>query len=68
MARILTVDDEEMERLLGRTALEGAGHQLLFAPMYLSPEPEQMLGSYNGSLSHDTTSAYPLYRINTEDA
>ncbi len=32
MARILIVDDEEMERLLGRTALEGAGHQLLFAP------------------------------------
>ena len=32
MAHILIVDDEEIERLLGRTALEGAGHQLLFAP------------------------------------
>ncbi len=32
MARILIVDDEEIERLLGRAALEGAGHQLLFAP------------------------------------
>ena len=32
MAHILIVDDEEMDRLLGRTALEDAGHQLLFAP------------------------------------
>lgn len=32
MARILIVDDEEMGRLLGRAALEDAGHQLLFAP------------------------------------
>jgi len=32
MAHILIVDDEEMDRLLGRVALEDAGHQLLFAP------------------------------------
>ncbi len=32
MAHILIVDDEEMDRLLGRAALEDAGHQLLFAP------------------------------------
>ncbi len=32
MAHILMVDDEEMDRLLGRVALEDAGHQLLFAP------------------------------------
>ena len=31
MAIILIVDDEEMERLLEKTILEGAGHQLLFA-------------------------------------
>ena len=31
MARILIVDDEEMERMLERTILEKAGHQLLFA-------------------------------------
>jgi CheY-like chemotaxis protein len=31
MATILIVDDEEMERLLEKTILEGAGHQLLFA-------------------------------------
>lgn len=31
MARILIVDDEEMERLLMRTILEKGGHQLLFA-------------------------------------
>ncbi len=32
MAHILIVDDEEMDRLLGRVALEDAGHELLFAP------------------------------------
>ncbi len=32
MAHILIVDDEEMDRLLGRVTLEDAGHQLLFAP------------------------------------
>ena len=31
MARILVVDDEEMDRTLGRSILEDAGHQLLFA-------------------------------------
>ncbi len=31
MARILIVDDDEMERLLGRTILEGVGHELHFA-------------------------------------
>ena len=31
MARILVVDDEEMERVLERTILESAGHVLLFA-------------------------------------
>jgi CheY-like chemotaxis protein len=31
MAIILIVDDEEMERVLEKTILEGAGHQLLFA-------------------------------------
>ncbi len=31
MARILVVDDDEMERLLGRTILEGVGHELHFA-------------------------------------
>lgn len=31
MALILIVDDEEMERVLERTILEGAGHHLLFA-------------------------------------
>jgi len=31
MARILIVDDEEMDRLLGRTILQDAGHELLFA-------------------------------------
>ena len=31
MARILIVDDEEMERILERTILEKAGHHLLFA-------------------------------------
>jgi CheY-like chemotaxis protein len=31
MARILIVDDEEADRLLQRTILEGAGHQLFFA-------------------------------------
>lgn len=32
MARILIVDDEEMDRLLIRSVLEPEGHQLLFAP------------------------------------
>ncbi len=32
MAHILIVDDEEMDRLLGRAVLEDSGHQLLFAP------------------------------------
>lgn len=32
MAHILIVDDEEMDRLLGRAILEDSGHQLLFAP------------------------------------
>jgi CheY-like chemotaxis protein len=32
MAHILIVDDEEMDRLLGRTVLEDAGHLLLYAP------------------------------------
>ena len=31
MARILIVDDEEMDRVLERTILENAGHYLLFA-------------------------------------
>lgn len=31
MARILVIDDDEMERLLGRTILEGVGHELHFA-------------------------------------
>jgi CheY-like chemotaxis protein len=31
MARILIVDDEEMDRVLERTILETAGHDLLFA-------------------------------------
>jgi len=31
MARILIVDDEEADRLLQRSILEGAGHQLYFA-------------------------------------
>ena len=31
MARILIVDDEEMERMLERTILEKEGHQLFFA-------------------------------------
>jgi CheY-like chemotaxis protein len=31
MARILVVDDEEMDRVLERVILENAGHQLLFA-------------------------------------
>ena len=31
MAHILIVDDEEMDRVLGRAALEDAGHELLFA-------------------------------------
>ena len=31
MARILIVDDEEMDRILERTILENAGHHLLFA-------------------------------------
>ena len=31
MARILIVDDEEMDRLLGRTVLEAAGHEILYA-------------------------------------
>ena len=31
MARILVVDDEEMDRVLNRTILENAGHYLLFA-------------------------------------
>ena len=31
MARILIVDDEEMERVLARAILEGVGHDLLFA-------------------------------------
>ena len=32
MARILIVDDEEMDRLVGRSTLEDLGHELLFAP------------------------------------
>ena len=31
MARILIVDDDEQDRLAVRTALEGTGHELLFA-------------------------------------
>ncbi len=31
LANILIVDDEEMERVLARAILEGAGHDLLFA-------------------------------------
>lgn len=31
MAHILIVDDAEMDRVLARAALEGAGHELLFA-------------------------------------
>ena len=31
MARILVVDDEEMDRALERSILESAGHELLFA-------------------------------------
>jgi len=31
MARILVVDDEEMDRVLVRAILESAGHELLFA-------------------------------------
>jgi CheY-like chemotaxis protein len=31
MAKILVVDDEEMDRVLERTILEAAGHQLFFA-------------------------------------
>ena len=31
MARILVVDDEEMDRVLLRSILESAGHELLFA-------------------------------------
>jgi len=31
LARILVVDDEEMDRVLMRTVLEHAGHELLFA-------------------------------------
>ena len=31
MAKILIVDDEEMDRVLQRTILENAGHELLFA-------------------------------------
>ena len=36
--------------------------------LYLSPEPEQMLGSYNRPLSHEGDPAYPGHRINTEDS
>jgi CheY-like chemotaxis protein len=32
MARILIVDDEEMDRLLLAEVLQGAGHEALFAP------------------------------------
>jgi CheY-like chemotaxis protein len=32
MARILLVDDEEMDRTFGRTVLEDAGHELFYAP------------------------------------
>jgi CheY-like chemotaxis protein len=31
MSRILLVDDEEMDRTLGRTILEDAGHELFYA-------------------------------------
>jgi len=31
VARILLVDDEEMDRTLGRTILEDAGHELFYA-------------------------------------
>lgn len=31
MARILIVDDDEMDRVLGRAILQDAGHELLFA-------------------------------------
>lgn len=31
MARVLIVDDEEMDRLVGRSTLEDLGHDLLFA-------------------------------------
>jgi CheY-like chemotaxis protein len=45
MARILLVDDEEMDRTLGRAALEDAGHELFYAP-----NGEVALRSYQ---SHD---------------
>jgi len=32
MARILLVDDEEMDRTIGKAILEGAGHELFYAP------------------------------------
>jgi len=32
VARILVVDDEESDRTRGRAILEGAGHEVLFAP------------------------------------
>jgi CheY-like chemotaxis protein len=32
MARILVVDDEELDRTLGKSILEQAGHELLYAP------------------------------------
>ena len=32
MARILIVDDEEMDRLVVLSTLEGLGRELLFAP------------------------------------
>jgi CheY-like chemotaxis protein len=32
MARILVVDDEELDRTLGKSILEDAGHELFYAP------------------------------------
>ncbi len=32
MAKILIVDDEEMDRVVESSILEGAGHELMFAP------------------------------------
>ncbi len=50
MARILIVDDEEMERVLERYMLEGEGHTLLFASdgevalsVYQKEEPDLVI-------------------------
>ena len=46
MARILVVDDEEMDRLVVLSALEGLGHELQFAP-----DGEWVSGSFRRSTS-----------------